>query len=125
MGDDFGKLVLRLALGILVLLHGVAKLQGGTGFLHPMLGALGLPTWFAYGVYIGEIVAPIMVILGLFTRVGAFLPLTPLKIDAERSSGTEAVVDLGNGSRRSPLETFVRRASLEGCARGSEDAWPR
>lgn len=73
MGDDSGKLVLRLALGILVLFHGVSKLHGGIGFLHPMLSALGLPTWFAYGVYIGEIVAPVMVILGLFTRIGAFL----------------------------------------------------
>ena len=73
MGDDLGKLILRLALGILVLLHGVAKLHGGIGFLHPMLGALGLPTWVAYGVYVGEIVGPIMVILGLLTRVGAFI----------------------------------------------------
>src|SRR5918999_2784611 len=73
MGDDFGKLVLRLTLGILVLLHGIAKLRGGVGFLTPMVTGLGLPPWFAYGVYVGEIVAPIMVILGLFTRVGAFI----------------------------------------------------
>lgn len=73
MGDDFGKLVLRLALGILVLLHGIAKLKGGIGSLTPMVTGIGLPPWFAYGVYVGEIVAPIMVILGLFTRVGAFL----------------------------------------------------
>lgn len=60
------------------------------------------------------------------TRVGAFRPLAPIKIDAERSSGTEAVVHLGYGlSRRGALDTFVRRASLEGCTRGSEDAWPR
>ena len=73
MGDDFGKLVLRLTLGILVLLHGIAKIRGGIGFLTPMVTGLGLPPWFAYGVYVGEIVAPIMVILGLFTRVGAFI----------------------------------------------------
>jgi putative oxidoreductase len=73
MGDDFGKLVLRLTLGILVLLHGIAKIRGGIGFLSPMVTGIGLPPWFAYGVYVGEIVAPIMVILGLFTRVGAFI----------------------------------------------------
>jgi putative oxidoreductase len=73
MGDDFGKLVLRLALGILVLLHGIAKLKGGIGFITPLVTGMGLPSWFSYGVYIGEIVAPIMVILGLFTRVGAFI----------------------------------------------------
>jgi putative oxidoreductase len=73
MGDDFGKLVLRLALGILVLLHGISKVKGGVGFLTPLLTGIGLPPWVSYGVYIGEIVAPIMVILGLFTRVGAFI----------------------------------------------------
>ena len=71
--EDFGKLVLRLTLGVLILLHGVSKIKGGVGFLTPMLQGVGLPPWFAYGVYIGEIVAPIMVILGLFTRTGAFI----------------------------------------------------
>ena len=71
--DDFGKLVLRLALGILVLLHGVHKLRSGISFLEPMVTGLGLPAWFAYGVYLGEIVGPIMVIFGLFARTGAFL----------------------------------------------------
>jgi putative oxidoreductase len=63
---------LRLALGILVLLHGIAKLKGGIGFLAPMVTGLGLPAWFSYGVYLGEVLGPIMVILGLFTRIGAF-----------------------------------------------------
>ena len=71
--EDFGKLVLRLTLGILVLLHGVAKIKSGVGFLTPMVTGIGLPPWFAYGVYVGEVLAPIMVILGLFGRTGAFL----------------------------------------------------
>jgi putative oxidoreductase len=73
MNEDFGKLVLRLSLGILILLHGIAKITGGVGFLTPMLKGIGLPAWFAYGVYVGEIIAPIMVIMGLFMRTGAFL----------------------------------------------------
>ena len=73
MGDDFGKLILRVTLGVLVLLHGIAKLKGGIGFLTPMVTGMGLPAWFAYGVYVGEVVAPIMIILGLFARTGAFL----------------------------------------------------
>lgn len=73
MGDDLGKLIVRLTLGILILLHGVAKLKGGIGFLTPMVQGIGLPPWFAYGVYVGEVVAPIMIILGLFTRTGAFI----------------------------------------------------
>ena len=70
--EDFGKLVLRVALGLLVLLHGVAKIKTGVGGMSGMVTGIGLPPWFAYGVYIGEILGPIMVILGLYSRVGAF-----------------------------------------------------
>ena len=73
MGDDFGKLVLRVVLGLLVLLHGVAKLQNGVGGMMPMVQGIGLPGWFAYAVFLGEIAGPIMIILGVFTRTGAFL----------------------------------------------------
>ena len=73
MSEDLGKLLLRLTLGILMLLHGVAKLRGGIGFLEPMVTKIGLPEWVSYGVIVGEVVAPIMVILGLFARTGAFI----------------------------------------------------
>jgi putative oxidoreductase len=71
--EDIGKLVLRLALGLLVLFHGIAKIKGGVGFLTPMLSGMGLPTWLEYGAYLGEVAGPIMVIIGLFARTGAFL----------------------------------------------------
>jgi putative oxidoreductase len=71
--EDFGKLVLRLSLGLLVLLHGIAKLKSGVGGLIPMVEGIGLPPWFAYGVFLGEVVGPIFLILGLFSRTGAFL----------------------------------------------------
>ncbi len=73
MNEDVGKLVLRLALGILILLHGIAKIKSGVGSIVTGVEGIGLPPWFAYGVYIGEIVAPIMVIVGLFARTGAFI----------------------------------------------------
>jgi putative oxidoreductase len=71
--DDLGKLVLRLALGILILLHGLGKLDGGVGWLVGMLQSRGLPGFLAYCVYIGEVLAPILLILGLWTRVGGLL----------------------------------------------------
>ena len=71
--EDFGKLVLRLALGILILLHGIAKLKGGVAGISGMVTGIGLPPWFAYGVYLGEVIAPIMVIVGLYCRAGAFI----------------------------------------------------
>ncbi|MBS3800320.1 MAG: DoxX family protein [Thioalkalivibrio sp.] len=71
--DDTGKLVLRLTLGILILLHGVAKVTGGISGIEAMVTSAGLPAALAYGVYVGEILAPILLILGLYARVGAVL----------------------------------------------------
>lgn len=73
MTDDVGKLVLRLTLGILILLHGIAKLVGGVAGVEKMLQSIGLPSYFAFGVYVGEVLAPILVIIGLYARVGAGL----------------------------------------------------
>ena len=71
--DDTGKLILRLALGILILLHGIAKVTGGVGSLSGMLASHGLPGVLAYGVYIGEVVAPVLLIIGLYTRPAAWI----------------------------------------------------
>ena len=71
--DDTGKLVLRLALGILILLHGVAKLSSGVGFVSSQLVAHGLPAALAYLVYIGEIIAPVLIIVGVYTRPAAWV----------------------------------------------------
>jgi putative oxidoreductase len=71
--DDTGKLVLRLAIGILILLHGIAKINGGVGFLSNSLASHGLPGALAYLVYIGEIVAPVLLIIGLYTRPAAWI----------------------------------------------------
>ncbi len=71
--DDTGKLVLRLTLGILILLHGVDKVTGGISGIEAMVTSAGLPAALAYGVYVGEVLAPILLILGLYARVGAVL----------------------------------------------------
>jgi putative oxidoreductase len=70
---DLGKLIVRLTLGGLLLFHGVAKLFNGIGGIESMLVAHGIPAFFAYGVFIGEVIAPLMVILGYHTRIGALL----------------------------------------------------
>ena len=71
--DDLGKLLLRLAVGGLMLFHGLHKLFGGVGFISGLLVEKGLPGFIAYGVLIGEVVAPILIIVGLFTRPAALV----------------------------------------------------
>jgi len=69
MYEDLGKLVLRLGVAGLMLFHGVAKIMHGTSFIAGMLAERGLPAVMVYGVYIGEVVAPLLLIIGLFTRL--------------------------------------------------------
>ncbi|NHC11814.1 DoxX family protein [Stutzerimonas degradans] len=73
MIEDTGKLILRLALGVLMLLHGMSKLVNGVDGIVGMVTGLGLPAAIAYGVYLGEVIGPLLVIVGLYTRVGALL----------------------------------------------------
>jgi putative oxidoreductase len=73
MMEDVGKLVLRLTLGILILLHGLAKISGGVGGISGMLSGSGLPSALAYGVYLGEVLAPLLVIIGFYARIGALV----------------------------------------------------
>ena len=73
MADDIGKLILRLTLGVLILLHGIAKLRFGLGGIEGLLEAAGMPRWFAYGVLVGEVLAPLLLIAGYYARVGAAL----------------------------------------------------
>lgn len=70
---DLGKLILRLALGLLILLHGIGKLRGGVGPIEQLLAAHGLPTVLAYGALIGEVLGPILLIVGFYARIGAVL----------------------------------------------------
>ena len=73
--SDLGKLILRIALGLLVLLHGISKLRGGVGPIGEMLAAHGLPAALAYGAFVGEVLGPLMLIAGFYARIGALLVL--------------------------------------------------
>ncbi|MGY3856680.1 MULTISPECIES: DoxX family protein [Aeromonas] len=69
--EDLGKLLLRLAVGGLMLFHGLHKLIDGVDGIYAMLVAKGLPGFIAYGVLLGEVVAPLLIILGILTRLSA------------------------------------------------------
>jgi putative oxidoreductase len=73
--DALGKLILRLSVAILILFHGVAKLlnPGAITWIDDMLVGYGLPGFLAYGVLLGEVVAPVMAIVGWQTRLAGLL----------------------------------------------------
>jgi putative oxidoreductase len=70
---DLGRLVLRLGIGACILFHGVAKLMGGIDPIKQAVTANGLPSFVAYGVYVGEVVAPVLLIIGWYARASALL----------------------------------------------------
>jgi putative oxidoreductase len=69
--DDLAKLFLRIAVGGLMLLHGIGKVRGGIASIASRVTEHGLPAFISYGVYIGELVAPLAMVLGIFARPAA------------------------------------------------------
>jgi len=70
---DLGKLILRVTLSLLILFHGVSKIFHGIDPIIGMIGNAGLPSAVAYLVYIGEVAAPLLVLLGIWTRPAAIV----------------------------------------------------
>ncbi len=75
LNEDMGKLILRLTVAVLTLFHGIAKAMHPESieFIGGLFENIGLPAVTAYTVFIGQIIAPLMVILGYYNRIGAAL----------------------------------------------------
>jgi putative oxidoreductase len=71
--NDIGKLLLRLALGAVMLFHGAYKIMHGVDWMKPILAQVGLPRALAYGTYVAEVIAPVLLILGVQVRFAAFI----------------------------------------------------
>ena len=71
LNQDIGKLLLRVSVAVLMLFHGISKALHGIDGIKFLVDRAGLPEFVAYGVYFGEIVVPLLLIFGLFTRISA------------------------------------------------------
>jgi putative oxidoreductase len=70
---EAGRLLLRLMLGGLLLCHGISKIIYGIDSITTGISRAGLPGALGYLVYVGEVVAPALLIFGIWTRIGALL----------------------------------------------------
>ncbi|MNR71687.1 hypothetical protein D3C71_23190 [compost metagenome] len=68
-----GYHLLRISVAALMLFHGAAKLSNGIDGIQAMLASAGLPAFIAYGVYAGELIAPLLVLLGIFVAPAALV----------------------------------------------------
>ena len=73
MTNDIAKLILRLSLGIMILFHGIDKIINGIGGVKHLTVSAGLPEFLAYGVYVGEVVMPIFILIGAYARVASLV----------------------------------------------------
>lgn len=103
---DLGKLIIRLTLGGLLLFHGIAKLLNGVGFIEGELASHGLPGFLAYGVFVGELIAPLMVILGYQTRIGALLIVFNMLVAIALVHGNELLALGRSGGWALELQAF-------------------
>ena len=77
---DAGKLLLRLTVGILLLLHGLAKVGSGPDMIVGLVEKAGLPGSFGYAVYLGEVIAPLALVLGVWTRLAALVVVANMAV---------------------------------------------
>lgn len=119
--EAIGKLVLRLTLGVLMLFHGVAKvLHAGTlDFISTNLASLGLPGFIAYGVYVGEIIAPLMIIFGIHARIGGLLIVVNMLFAIVLSHSGDLLSLTEHGGYRLELQAFYLFCGLAVMILGS------
>lgn len=65
--------LLRFTLAVLMLCHGWSKITGGIAGIEAVLVKAGLPAFLAYGVYIGEVLAPLLLLVGLWVVPAALI----------------------------------------------------
>ncbi|MCM2294993.1 DoxX family protein [Rhodoferax sp.] len=68
-----GFFLLRCSVAGLLILHGIAKLLNGLGPIEGMLVSVGLPAFLAYGVMLGEVVAPLLVLANVMVVPAALV----------------------------------------------------
>lgn len=111
--DNLGKLLLRLAVGGLMLFHGIFKLTHGISGLQGMVASRGWPGVVAYGVYIGEILAPILIIIGFRTRLAALVVAFEMVVAIWIAHAASIfVVKEAGGAWAIELEMFYLLASI-------------
>lgn len=71
MFSDIGKLILRLNVGGMMIFHGISKAIYGIDGVRSMVESMGVPGFVVYGVYVGEILAPLMLIIGFQVRIAS------------------------------------------------------
>ena len=110
--ESAGKLVLRVTIGVLMLFHGVDKVRHGVGGVQRDFAQIGVPAEAAYAVYIAEIVAPVLIIVGVWTRPAAVLYAATILFAALLVHGTEFIRLAPTGGWAAELYVFYTMTAI-------------
>lgn len=112
--DALGKLILRLTVAGLLLPHGLTKLlnPGSLTWIGNTLAGQGLPTVLAYGVLVGEVVAPLMALVGWRSRVAGLLMAANMVVAIFLVHMGELTVFKDNGGWALELQGFFLFGAL-------------
>lgn len=70
---ETGLLIHRVSISLLILFHGIANMSSNYSFIKTLVSGIGLPEFIAYLVFIGEIMAPLLIMIGYRTRFASLL----------------------------------------------------
>lgn len=105
-------LLLRFTTAGLMLFHGVAKLVHGLGPIERLLSGQGLPAWFAPGVLIGELLAPALVLVGVWVRPAALIMAFNMVVAVALAHPGDLLKIGPSGGYRLELQLFFLVCSL-------------
>lgn len=71
--NHLGLLLMRVIIAGTMLVYGISKLFSGIDFIEGLMTKMGAPSFLGYGVYVGEIIAPCLIIIGFRTRLAALV----------------------------------------------------
>jgi putative oxidoreductase len=107
-----GTILLRWTLALLMIFHGWAKVTGGVGGIEGMLVAKGLPGFLAYGVYIGELIAPVFLLIGLWVVPAALVIAINMAVAVALAHSTHFMDITASGGWRLELQAFFFMTAL-------------
>ena len=110
--EDTAKLLLRLTLGVLMLLHGINKITGGIDPILGMVAKAGLPAAFGYLVYVGEVAAPLLLIAGAWTRAAAVVLVINMVVAVALAHVSQLVTLSPTGGWALELQGFYLAVAL-------------
>ena len=110
--NELGLLILRVMLAGLILFHGIDKVVHGIAWMQRPLGALHLPFFLAYGTYVGEVLAPLLVLAGIFTRTASLLIAINMIMALVLEAGRSILTIQRTGAWGIELEAFYLLSAI-------------